>query len=162
MPKIVPQGVGRAIGARLSALKRQAEHFADHMYDEAEPSEEEKKAEKYLPGVDQEEDAGEEDRSHRAKSRPPKRQEELPPDIPPAQLVLQYRKGLVGQGRRVIGAMAVAILTLVLSLCLPLFHWDLPAGGALSPFQLQSLVLTILLAVAGGLCYEIPSSRPRR
>ena len=54
IPEIVPEGVGRSIGARLHTLLRRADHFADHMYDQSHPGEEALKAEKYTPGVDQE------------------------------------------------------------------------------------------------------------
>lgn len=45
----------RALAARLHTLMRRADHYADHMYDQAEPDEEAVKAERYIPGVDQEE-----------------------------------------------------------------------------------------------------------
>ena len=47
IPEIVPEGVGRSIGARLHTLLRRADHFADHMYDQAQPDEQARKAEKY-------------------------------------------------------------------------------------------------------------------
>ena len=53
--EIVPQSVGRSLAARLSTLLRRADHYADHMYDQAEPDEETRKKEKYIPGVDKEE-----------------------------------------------------------------------------------------------------------
>ena len=57
MDEIVPPTVGRKLAARLSTLRRRADHYADHMYDQAEPDEETKLAEKYIPGVDREERA---------------------------------------------------------------------------------------------------------
>ena len=36
MPEIVPENMGRSIGARVHTLLRKADHFADHMYDQAE------------------------------------------------------------------------------------------------------------------------------
>ena len=35
MAEIVPEGLGRHIAARLSTLLRRADHYADHMYDQA-------------------------------------------------------------------------------------------------------------------------------
>ena len=34
--EIVPENVGRRLGARFHTLMRKADHFADHMYDQAE------------------------------------------------------------------------------------------------------------------------------
>lgn len=160
MPEIIPKGIRRTIGARLSALMRRADHFADHMYDEAEPSEEVKKAERYLPGVDREEEpAG--DAPRRTGKRAP-RPEDLPPDAAPADLAARWRKGLVSQGRRVLIGGALAILILLVSLNLPFLRWEEWAaaisGGALPAFQLRALLLTILLAVEGTLCYEVPAN----
>ncbi len=163
MPEIVPQGIRRTIGARLSALMRRAEHFADHMYDEAEPSEEVKKAEKYMPGVDVEEPP--QDAPRRVKKRGP-RPEELPPDAEPSELAARWRKGLVSQGRRILIGGLLAILILLVSLELPFLRWEEWAsaisGGALPAFQLRSLLLTILLAVEGALCCEVPANAIRK
>ena len=165
MPEIVPQGLRRTIGARLSALMRRADHFADHMYDEAEPSEEVKKAEKYMPGVDREEEPPE-DAPRRVKKRPAPRPEELPPDVSPTDLAARWRKGLVSQGRRVVIGGALALVILLMSLDLPFLPWEAWAGaisgGALPALQLRSLLLTILLAVEGALCYEVPANAIRK
>ena len=163
MPEIVPQGIRRTIGARLSALMRRAEHFADHMYDEAEPSEEDKKAERYMPGVDvEEEPAG--DGPRRVEKRGPK-PEELPPDVAPSELAARWRKGLVSQGRRVLIGGALAVIILLVSLELPFLRWadwaDSISGGALPALQLRSLILTILLAVEGALCFEVSANAIR-
>ena len=48
MAEIVPESVGRSIGARVHTLLRKADHFADHMYDQAEPDEAARRAEKYI------------------------------------------------------------------------------------------------------------------
>ena len=123
MPEVVPSSVGRAIGARIHTLLRRADNFADHMYDQAEPDEETRKAEKYIPGVDQEEIT--------PPSAPPAgrprlrvvRPRELPPDVPPAKLAAQYQKGLKGQGVRL--RLAAVLSALAALACHP------NAGGVL-------------------------------
>ena len=80
--EIVPESVTRGIGARISTLRRKADHYADHMYDQAEPDEETLKADKYIPGVDREEVSRAE--PHRARRfRQPA---QVPPDTAPADL----------------------------------------------------------------------------
>ena len=81
MAEIVPENPGRSLAARLSTLLRRADHYADHMYDQAEPDEETRRAEKYIPGVDREEipEEGEPPRPRRA----PRRPAQIPPDTAP-------------------------------------------------------------------------------
>ena len=159
MPEIVPENVGRAIGAQLHTLLRRADHFADHMYDQAEPDPETLKAEKYIPGVDQEElpDA-DQPPPRRARLRLVKPRE-LPPDTPPAKLAAQYAKGLKSQGVRVKFATFFAVLAALCSLELPYLSWNTLLGGlgelGVTVFQLRCWVLTGLLALVGLLCYDI-------
>lgn len=158
IPEIVPENMGRAIGAHLHTLLRKADHFADHMYDQAEPDPEALRAEKYTPGVDREELPDEAEAPSRPRLRLVKPRE-LPPDVPPAKLAAQYAKGLKGQGIRGRFALISALAAAVCSLELPFLPWSALAGElaglGMEVFQLRCLVLTALLAVTGLLCYEI-------
>lgn len=168
IPEIVPENMGRKLGAQIHTLLRKADHFADHMYDQAEPDEEARRAEKYIPGVDQEEVAGEEDGPR--PSRRPKlrvvRKRELPPDTAPGRLAAQYSKGLKGQGRRVRLALLLGIAAAALSLELPLLPWGaLEAaveGFGLTLYQCRALILSALLLLTGMVCYEIPAAGARQ
>ena len=163
IPEIVPENVGRTIGAHLHTLLRKADNFADHMYDQAEPDPEALRAEKYTPGVDQEELPD--------KDRPPARPKlrlvkpkELPPDVLPAKLAAQYGKGLKGQGARGTLALISALAAVVCSLDLPFLPWDALAGTVqgMEVFQLRCLFLSALLALTGLLCYEIIAAGARQ
>ena len=154
IPEIVPENVGRAIGAHLHTLLRRADHFADHMYDQAEPDPETLRVEKYTPGVDKEELP---DKDSPVPRRPRLRvviPRDLPPDIPPAKLAAQYSKGLKGQGIRVRFAMVSALIALACSLDLPFLSWSGLAEGP-KVFQTRCWLLSALLAVTALLCYEI-------
>lgn len=166
IPEIVPENAGRAIGARLHTLLRRADHFADHMYDQAEPDEETRKAEKYTPGVDREE-VPRRDTSipHRPKLRV-LRPRQLPPDTPPAKLAAQYQKGLKGQGIQLKLAVLLAAAAVLCSVELPFLPWaslsgDL-SGLGLSVFQLRCWVLSVLLLSTGALCWEILAAGGRQ
>ena len=76
--EIEPASPFRALAARLHTLMRRADHYADHMYDQAEPDEEAVKAERYIPGVDQEEVQEEEPTARAARRIRPARP--APPD----------------------------------------------------------------------------------
>lgn len=150
--EIVPESVGRSLAARLSTLLRRADHYADHMYDQAEPDEETRKAEKYIPGVDKEE-LPEEEPQPRSKVRRPV---DVPSDTAPADLAGHYRKGLKGKKARVLLAFFVGLLSAFVSLDLPFFSWSSEIPQL--PFPLASLrtpLLAGLLLVAGLLTIEI-------
>lgn len=166
IPEIVPENAGRAIGARLHTLLRRADHFADHMYDHAEPDPETLKAEKYTPGVDREELPG---RDAPAPHRPRLkvlRPRQLPPDTPPAKLAAQYQKGLKGQGVRLRLAALLAIAAILCSVELPFLSWASLAGAlsglGLGVFQLRCWILSALLLLTGALCYEIIAAGARQ
>lgn len=81
------------VAAGIDSLRRRADEFAEHMYEEASAAvaSEVRKAEKLIPGVDEEEPPPPvRERKPRRKKRPP------PPDIPPAELFKRYGKGLKG------------------------------------------------------------------
>ena len=158
--EIVPESMGRRIGARIHTLLRKADHYADHMYDQAEPDEEARRAEKYIPGVDREE-LPEEDGA-----RPPRRprlrvirRREMPPDVAPAKLAARYQKGLKGQGRRAQLALLLAVVSAVCSLELPLLPWaalgETVEGFGLTVYQFRALLLSGLLLMVGLVCYEV-------
>lgn len=165
IPEIVPEGVGRSIGARLHTLLRRADHFADHMYDQSHPGEEALKAEKYTPGVDQEVLPGDSAPPRRPRLRLVKPRQ-LPPDTPPAKLAAQYQKGLKAQGLRARLALLLALLAALCSLELPLLSWDILAGDlaakGLGVFQLRCWALTALLALTALACYEILAAGARQ
>ena len=160
--KIVPDSVGRRLGARLHTLLRKADHYADHMYDQAEPDEEARRAEKYTPGVDREELPKDEARPNRRHKLRLVRQRELPPDISPGRLAAQYAKGLKGQSRRARLALLLGLAAAVCSLELPFVPWDIleetAVGFGLTLYRCRSLLLTVLLLLTGMVCYEIPAA----
>ena len=144
--QIVPKGVGRHLAARLSTLLRRADHYADHMYDQAEPDEETVKAERYLPGVDREQ-------SPRQPSGAPRRvvpTAPAPPDTPPAELAAQWGKGLKGRQARTWLGLSCALVLVFLSLDLPILNWSAPALS-----QARLWLMAGLLAATGGLCWQV-------
>ena len=158
IPEIVPEHVGRVIGAHLHTLLRRADNYADHMYDHAEPDEETRRAEKYTPGVDREELPDEDAPPRRPRLRVV-RPRQLPPDTPPAKLAAQYQKGMKGQGVRAGFAVLLALAAVLCSVEPPLLSWASLAGNLAGPeggvFRLRCWALTALLLSEGLLCYEI-------
>ena len=153
--EIVPETPLRGLAARIATLRRKADHYADHMYDQAETDEETLRAEKYIPGVDKEETPDEVPVRRRIR-RPVK----MPPDIPASDLAARYLKGLKGRGRRVGFSFVISLLSIPLSFdlsgglpfALPEFlPFTLPADL----FSLQCLVLAGLLFLVGALCFDI-------
>lgn len=143
--EIVPDSLGRHIAARLSTLMRRADHYADHMYDQAEPDEETVKAERYIPGVDREETP-----DKPAAPRLARRPVRLPPDTAPADLAARWQKGLKSRRIRIFLAFLAGIAALVLSLDLPVLDWS---TGVLPTARLAALAG--LLALTGLLCWEL-------
>ena len=149
MAEIVPESVGRHIAARLSTLLRRADHFADHMYDQAEPDEETVKAEKYIPGVDREEPPDEPSPPPR---RHPRRPVQAPPDTAPADLAQRWKQGLKSRWTRTWLAFLSGAVSAAVSLDLLFLDWAAP------PFPAVRLaVLAALLALTGLLCWELPA-----
>lgn len=152
--EIRPETPARHAAARLSTLIRRAIHYADHMYDRAEPDPETLRAEKYIPGVDREEAPTDAPSRRRRTYRPA----EVPPDVPAADLAARWQKGLKGRGRRSALAFLLAVLSVPLSLDLSSglpFGLTLPAGLPADLYGLQCLILAGLLAAAGALCWDI-------
>ena len=160
--EIVPESMGRRLGARFHTLLRKADHYADHMYDQAEPDEEARRAEKYTPGVDREEVPKERVRPFRFPRLRLVRERELPPDTSPGRLAAEYAKGLKGQGRRAGLALLLGLAAVVCSLELPFVSWIILAETAadfgLTLYRCRALILTGLLLLTGLVCYEIPAA----
>ncbi len=153
--EIVPETPARHIAARLSTLLRRADHYADHMYDKAEPDEEALLAEKYIPGVDKEE-IPEVQPPRRLLRKPVK----LPPDTSAADLAARWQKGLKGRGRRVGFALVLSLLAIPLSFDLsgglPFeLPFELPFALPADLFPLQCWALSGLLLVEGALCWDV-------
>ncbi len=154
MDEIVPQGVGRNLAARLSTLLRRADHYADHMYDQAEPDEETRRAEKYIPGVDREE--APEETPRRAARRKSRKPVQAPPDTDPATLAARWKRGLTGRRVRTVLAFLCALAAVVISLDLPFLNWLSPTSPLpISMSTLRLVLLAVLLALSGLLCGEL-------
>lgn len=154
MAEIVPENPGRSLAARLSTLLRRADHYADHMYDQAEPDEETRRAEKYIPGVDREEipEEGEPPRPRRA----PRRPAQVPPDTAPADLAARWQKGLKGRRVRILFTFLFSLLSVAVSLDLPFWDWNAPAAQGAFPLPVLRLGgLALLLLAVGLLALEI-------
>ncbi len=150
LAEIVPPTLFHALAARFHTLIRRADHYADHMYDHAEPDEETLKAERYIPGVDREERPERPQRIRRIRQpRVPK------PDTPPAELAKAYTKGL--KSKRVRGTLSAvtALLCAAVSLDLPFFDWNSLSGLPIPAGDLRLMILLGLMAVTGGLCFEL-------
>ncbi len=148
---ISPASPLRRLWAHLSVFSRRTDHYADHMYDQAEPDEEAKKAEKYIPGVDEEEVP--EPGRRLKKPRPVRR---MPPDVEPAKLTKRCAKGLRGKKIR----MALALLCAAACTMFALFDLErLGLAGHVPEDVPQAVVrLGILLGflvVTALLCAEV-------
>ena len=106
------------LSALVHDLNQKADDYADHMFEEDESIDraEVRRLERLIPGTDQEEKP-DEDAPSRQWSRP-KRQEPLPPDIPPAQLAKRYGRGLNWMRTRVLLVLLLAALSLLQTLAL--------------------------------------------
>lgn len=153
--EIEPANPLRNLAARLSSMKRRADHYADHMYDQAEPDEEDARADRYLPGVD-EEDAPPEKRSPRpAGKREQPRPRPVPPDIPPAELAHRYTKGGKAERGRMRGAVFCALLCALVSLLDPALLGLETVSVGVPVDVLRQAVLLGLLGLTGALCAEM-------
>ena len=153
MDSIRPETPARGLAARVATLRRKVDHYADHMYDRAEPDEATLKAEKYIPGVDKEEIP---EQAGKAVRRTPRRPVKVPPDTPAAELAQQSRKGLKGRKVRIGFAFVLSILSVVLSLDLSGgLPFELPFPLPADPFPLQCLALSALLFIVGALCFDV-------
>lgn len=133
---------------RIKGLFRRAENYADQMYAHAEPTPEERRAERYLPGTDKEDtDATPHRRPKRLiPAAPP------PEDVPAAKLAARYSKALKGTGARLWLAFLLSAACLWLGLELPLP--SLP-GLPVSLYQLRLLACAALLGLTCLLCGDV-------
>lgn len=159
--EIGPKDTFHRTVAWFSTFRRRADHFADHMYDQAEPDEDDPE-EDYLPKVDEEEPLQEEPLKKDPLEKPrqflkrvrPERPK--PPDTAPSTLAARYAKGLKSKKVRTSLAMLCAILCAVFSL----FDLDTLRLAALLPETIpldlfrQGLVLG-LLVLTGVFCVEV-------
>ena len=128
-----PPASDNPIAEGLNRLVRKADQYAEHMFEEegAEYAEEVLRAERYIPGTDQEEEP-EPHRERRRRSQPPPA-----PDLPPAELVRRYQKGLKGLRVRTVLAFLLSAAALALTLAAQL---NIPLPEVLTP-RLQALAL---------------------
>ena len=128
--------------AKLDALRRKADEYADHMFEEEgiENDEEVRRAEQYLPGVDREEERPP------FRIRPPRRVIPPAPDIPPAELFKRYGRGLKFLRMRTTMVLLLSLPLLYLTLA-PFFGLPLP-GMLSSSYELQVYTLAGMLGVA--------------
>lgn len=117
------------VAAGIDKLRRRADDFAEHMFEEAgtEAAKSVRRAERLIPGVDEEEPA-----PPPVRERKPRKVLPPPPDTPPADLAKRYGKGLKGLRLRT---------TLVFLLLLPLLALTL---ADLSALPLPAEVMKLL------------------
>lgn len=148
--EIAPVSPLHGLAARFHTLRRRADHYADHMYDQAEPDEATRRAERYLPGVDRE--SGAEVPPRKIK---PAAGREVPPDVAADVLAKRYAQGARGRRIRTVLAMLCALLCAAVSVTLPgVFEWDGAVGVMPLSLLRQWAVLGLLLAT-GGLCFDV-------
>lgn len=130
--------------AKLGELKKKADEYADHMYEHAgiETRKDVRTAEKYIPGVDVEEEPTEPYRRERRPRRPPP----SAPDYAAGELARRYGKGL-----RLLEVRTVLVFLLALPMLYVtvLQYAGAPLPGVLAgSYQRQVYVLSTLLGAA--------------
>ncbi len=126
----------------IDKLLKKADAYAEHMFEEegVENDADVRTAEKYLPGVDAEEDAVP------LRQRRPRRVPAPAPDLPPQELYRRYNRGLSFLRLRAILVLVLALPLLYLTLA-PFFHWPLP-GMLGSSYSLRVYTLAGMLGAA--------------
>lgn len=133
--------------AGLGQLRRRADSFASHMYEEEDDKKKAaraRRAEKLIPGVDREETPAKPVRERR-----PRRETPPPPDTPAAELAKRYSKGLKSLRARTILCFLLALVTLYLTLAGPLGLPALTGDAALNLYVIASFHIIALV-----LCYD--------
>ena len=135
------------VAAGIDHLRRKADQFADHMFEEegAEAAKAVRRAERLIPGVDEEAPASP------VRERKPRKRLPPAPDLPPAELAKRYSKGLNGLRLRCFLVFLLIPATVYLTAA-PDLLWPLPeqlAGNAgLQCYALAGLqVLAMLLGI---------------
>ena len=137
----------------IEKLRKKADEYAEHMFEEegVEDDEDVQRAEKYLPGVDHEEEPDEDEAPLRR--RKPRRAPVSAPDLPPQELYRRYNKGLSFLRFRAILVFLLALPLLYLTLA-PFFHWYLP-GLLGQSYSIQVYTLAGLLGAAILLGFDV-------
>lgn len=144
-PPTEPKQPGK-LTVLLANILRRADSYAHHMFEEAEPTPEQKKAERYIPGVDQERTDDDQ-----PVSAPRRRKVRVRPDTPPKELAERYGKGLAFLRLRRL---------LIFVLMLPVLYLHLAASSVLPlPAMLgasaQVWICAVLHAAALCLSYDL-------
>lgn len=131
----------------LTKIIKKADAYSEHMFEAAEPTPEEQKAQRYVPGVD-EERPRHQWRSYVTRSRKVRDW----PDTPPQELAARYGKGLDAlQARRyLVFLLVLPLLYLHLSETL-----SLPLPAALSTLSVQIWICMGIHILALGLSYDL-------
>jgi len=138
------------VAAGIDKLRRKADDFAEHMYEGEDPKAKAaaRKAERLIPGVDEEEPPDPRERKPRKEARPA-------PDLPAAELAKRYGRGLKGARVRLylcaLPVLALFYLMLAGQLGLPL-PGALAGDPALQCYVLAGCqALALLLGIDGAL-----------
>lgn len=132
----------------LSNVIRQADRYADHMFEDAQPSPEEKRAERYVPGVDEERPVEEQKKAY----VPRRRRVRVWEDTPPQELAAQYGKGLGWLRARRLIIFLLILPVLYLHLAAPL---SLPLPAILAQNALQIWLCAGFHLIALALSYDL-------
>lgn len=110
------------VAAGIENLRKKADQFADHMFEEEgkEAAKAVRRAEKLIPGVDEEETPPPAPRERKPRKRLPP-----PPDRPPAELAKMYARGLKGLHLRSILVLLLLPVSIYLTAA-PDMGWSLP------------------------------------
>ncbi len=131
----------------LSNIIKRGDHYADHMFEDAQPRPEDKKAEHYIPGVDQERPAKEQ-----KVYAPRRRRVRTWEDLSPQELAAQYSKGLgwLRARRLIICLLILPVLYLHLAGSLAL-----PLPAVLAAHELQIWICAGFQLIAMALSYDL-------
>jgi len=129
------------VAAGIDRLRKAADEFAGHMYEEegAENAQSVRRAEKLIPGVDEEEPL--------QPRRKPRRKRPPAPDLPPGELAKRYARGLKGLRLRLVLVFLLLLPLGYLTLRpLPPLPEEIPLAG--SPEVLRCYVMAALQGLA--------------
>lgn len=144
-----PPPAENPVTAGIDELRRRADAFAGHMYEEEDAAADTavRRAEKLIPGVDEETPPAP------VRERKPRRVRPPAPDLAPAELAKRYAKGLKGAQVRAVLVFLLLFPALYLTLA-PAALWYLPeplgTSAALRVYALAALQgLALLLSLDG-------------
>ncbi|MEA4955059.1 MAG: hypothetical protein VB096_06045 [Pseudoflavonifractor sp.] len=145
-PTVQPDNL---VTAGIDKLRRKADEFAGHMYEEEGIEDDEglRRAEELIPGVDEEEESP-------APGRKPRRTLPPAPDIPPADLARRYTKGLKSMRFRttLLFFLLFPLLYLTLAEAFPLpIPTPLAASGVLRCYTLAAFQAAAMILGADAL-----------